>query len=138
MDYNPLQHLNVLVVEDQDVAQTMLVMVLKTIGIENIEVTANGVEGIAALEAAKQTFDVIICDIHMPEMDGYKFVRQIRLGAVDGYQEIPVLILTGDDSDANVQSAKVHRLDTFVTKPANAESMRHHILRALGLQEASG
>ncbi len=138
MAYNPLQHLNVLVVEDQDLAQTMLVMVLKTIGIENIEVTANGVEGITALEAAKQTFDVIICDIHMPEMDGYTFVRQIRLGAVDGYQEIPVLILTGDDSDANVQSAKVHRLDTFVTKPANAESMRHHILHALGLQEASG
>ncbi len=138
MAYNPLQHLNVLVVEDQDVAQTMLVMVLKTIGIDNIEVTANGVEGIAALEAAKQAFDVIICDIHMPEMGGYKFVRQIRLGAVDGYREIPILILTGDDSDANVQSAKVHRLDIFVTKPANADTMRRHILGALGLQEESG
>lgn len=134
MAYNPLQSLNVLVVEDQDVAQTMLMRVLKTMGVEHIVVASNGVEAINVLTNVEPMVDLVICDINMPEMDGYEFVRRVRLGAVQGYQEVPILMLTGDDSDANVQSAKVHKVDSFILKPANADTLRHQMLHALGLQ----
>ena len=134
MAYNPLQSLNVLIVEDQNIAQAMLLRVLKTMGVEKIETAANGVEAINVLTNAEPMIDLVICDINMPEMDGYEFVRRIRLGAVQGYQEVPVLMLTGDDSDANVQSAKVHKVDSFIVKPANADTLRGQMLHALGLQ----
>lgn len=134
MAYNPLQSLRVMVVEDQDVAQAMLARVLKTMGVEQIVTAANGVEGLSVLENAEPMVDLVICDINMPEMDGYEFVRRVRLGAVQGYQEIPILMLTGDDSDANVQSAKVHKVDSFIVKPANADTLRNQMLHALGLQ----
>ena len=106
----------------------MLLRVLDTIGVENIEVAENGVEGIDLLSKAESEIDLIICDIKMPEMDGYKFVRQIRLGAVEGYQEVPILILTADGSAANVRGAKFHKLDWFITKPATADNLRRHML----------
>ena len=134
MAYNPLQSLNVMVVEDQDVAQAMLARVLKTMGVEQIVTAANGVEALSVLENAEPMIDLVICDINMPEMDGYEFVRRVRLGAVQGYQEVPILMLTGDDSDANVQSAKVHKIDSFIVKPANADTLRGQMLNALGLQ----
>ena len=134
MAYNPLQSLNVLVVEDQDVAVSMLMRVLKTMGVEHVEIAGNGVVALNVLENAEPMVDLVICDIKMPEMDGYEFVRRIRLGAVQGYQEVPILMLTGDDSAANVQSAKVHKVDAFIVKPANADVLRRQMLHALGLQ----
>ena len=101
---------------------------------EQVATAANGVEGIDALTNAEPMIDLVICDINMPEMDGYEFVRRVRLGAVQGYTEIPILMLTGDDSDANVQSAKVHKVDSFIVKPANADTLRNQMLHALGLQ----
>ena len=101
---------------------------------ENISTATNGVEGIDVLTGANPMIDLVICDINMPEMDGYEFVRRVRLGAVQGYMEIPILMLTGDDSDANVQSAKVHKVDSFILKPANADTLRGQMLNALGLQ----
>ena len=109
-------------------------MSVKTIGVENISTATNGVEGIDVLTGADPMIDLVICDINMPEMDGYEFVRRVRLGAVQGYMEIPILMLTGDDSDANVQSAKVHKVDSFILKPANADTLRGQMLNALGLQ----
>jgi two-component system, chemotaxis family, chemotaxis protein CheY len=137
MVYNPLQSLNVLVIEDQDVAQLMVQRVLKTIGVENLTVASNGVEGIDALTNAEPMIDLVICDINMPEMGGYEFVRRVRLGAVPGSEDLPVLILTGDESDANVQNAKIHKFHSFIVKPADADTLRNQMLHALGLQPLS-
>ena len=134
MAYNPLQSLNVLVVEDQAIAQRMLQRVLDTIGVNSVLAAANGVDAIDKLTDADPLIDLVICDINMPEMDGYEFVRRIRLGAVPGYNELPILMLTGDDSPENVQSGKVHKVDSFIVKPANVDTLRTQLLHALGLQ----
>ena len=75
--------------------------------------------------------DLAVCDIEMPEMNGYEFVRKVRFGAVAGYKELPVIMLTGKDTDKNVQSARIHKIDGFLVKPAKAEPLKAAIRRVL-------
>ena len=137
MTFNPLQSLNVLVIEDQEIAQVMVRRVLSAIGVENVVTVSNGVEGIDALKDAEPKVELIFCNINMPEMGGYEFVCRLRLGAVPGCEDLPVLILTGDESDANVQNAKIHNFHSFIVKPADADTLRNQMLHALGLQPSS-
>ena len=65
-------------------------------------------------------------------MGGYEFVRKVRFGAIPSYKDIPIIMLTGKDTDKNVQSARIHKIDGFLVKPAKAEPLKAAIRRARG------
>lgn len=72
----------------------------------------------------------------MPEMDGYEFSRRIRYGIVPGYKSVPIIMLTGKDSDWNVQRAAFHKINGYVVKPPQAEDLKRRIEIVVGDQEA--
>lgn len=57
-----------------------------------ITLASNGKEGLALAEASH--FDLIITDINMPEMNGFDFVKTLRLN--ESYKSTPILILTAN------------------------------------------
>ncbi len=69
----------------------------------------------------------------MPEMTGYEFVRQVRYGTVPRFKDVPILILTGQATEKNVQRAQTHKINGFVTKPPTVDILRLEIHAALGL-----
>ena len=65
-----------MVVEDETFALKIVSKLLKNIGVTSITTAGNGAEGLAKLAEAEPKINFIICDIEMPEMDGYEFVRK--------------------------------------------------------------
>ena len=131
MNGGDFSSLNVLSVEDESFSQTVLAKVLEEVGVASVTVAENGAEALDKLAQAKPKIDLVICDIEMPEMGGYEFVRQIRYGVVPGYKDIPVIMLTGKDTDVNTQRALIHKINGFLVKPAKPDTLGNTIRRAL-------
>lgn len=128
-----LKSINLLVVEDEEFSARFLGRILEKIGIVSVLIAANGAEALKILETAEPSIDLVISDIEMPEMDGYELVRRIRYGMVPQYKAVPILMLTGQDTDKNVDLARIHKIDGFIVKPPKAEDLERRILKALGL-----
>ena len=123
--------LKILVVEDEQFARFFLAKVLSSIGIENVTFAENGSDALSHLEGLDGPLDLIICDIEMPQMGGYEFVRRLRYGAVPTYRNIPIVMLTGRDTEKNVRSAKIHKISGFMVKPPEVEPLRKMIDQVL-------
>ena len=131
MPMTDLASVSVLVIDDQELARRAVTAVLGKIGVTRITITENGAQAIERLKAAETKIDLIICDIDMPEMTGWEFIREIRDGTVDNRKDIPILMLTGLDTDYGM-TGEQYRIDGFITKPATADRLRAHIIRVLG------
>ena len=74
MDLNSLR---VMIVEDQPVQRQITVRMLKSMGLDKILEADNGQSALAQLAQLSEPLDVIICDLHMPGMDGVEFIRHL-------------------------------------------------------------
>jgi EAL domain-containing protein (putative c-di-GMP-specific phosphodiesterase class I)/CheY-like chemotaxis protein len=74
-----LDSARLLVVEDHPFQRSMLVAILRSLGVRQIAEAANGREALTSLTkvGASSIPDVIICDLEMPEMDGIEFLRAV-------------------------------------------------------------
>src|SRR5262249_31121748 len=73
--------LRILLAEDNEINQIMAINLLEKWG-HQLVVANNGLEALAALE--RQTFDVVLMDVQMPQMDGFKTTAAIRAKEADG------------------------------------------------------
>ncbi|NQU62313.1 MAG: response regulator [Rhodospirillales bacterium] len=124
--------LNVMAIEDEAFSQKVISELLKSIGVGSVTVADNGADALVKLAGAEPKIGLIICDIEMPEMGGFEFVRQVRYGSVDGYKDVPIVMLTGKDTDKNAQNARIHKINGFLVKPPKANTMTNVIRHALG------
>jgi len=81
----------ILIVDDDKAVRSLLAAVLKTANYE-IDVAVNGVDAIDHIDGI--TYDLIITDYLMPEMDGLELTRRVK----SIYPAIPILIITGTES----------------------------------------
>ena len=124
---------NVMIVDDEVFAQRFVIRILGMLGTGEVLTADNGAEALEKLAETDIAIDLIISDIEMPEVNGYEFVRKVRYGEVPKYKDVPILILTGQDTDQNVQKARFHKIDGFIVKPPNAEELERQLRKALGL-----
>jgi len=108
-----LNKLNVLVVDDIPSNQDVASIMLGSMGCE-VHRAWNGNEAINALKV--QNFDLILMDIHMPEMDGIEASRQIRV-TPSPYQNIPIIALTADPKADTNAAAMEAGINFFLKKP---------------------
>lgn len=99
---------------------------------------------VSSVESGKKMFtfletkipDLILLDIHMPEMDGFKVIRTLK--SMEQYKEIPIIFLTADDGmEVEVEGLRLGASD-FISKPFNAEILIlrvGHILELNRLQK---
>ena len=128
-----LSSVNVMVVDDEEIAQRFVTRILNKLGAGEVLTAINGADALEQLLETDIAIDLIISDIKMPEVDGYEFVRKVRYGEVPKYKDVPILILTGVNTDQNVQKARFHKIDGFIVKPPNAEDLERKLRKALGL-----
>jgi CheY-like chemotaxis protein len=103
---------NILVIDDKDDLRSSIVATLVEAGFATQE-AKNGRMGILKVLAHRP--DLIICDVNMPEMDGYRTLEAIR--KVPGTAAIPFIIMTGSVGVNGFRQAMDCGADDFVMKP---------------------
>lgn len=113
-DFQSLDGLRVLLVDDNEDSLILTTFILETTGLQ--VKTASSV--LEALEKIKQTkFDILISDIAMPEIDGYSLIRKIRQGNISEQRDIPAIALTALSSDESRSAALASGFQSYVNKP---------------------
>jgi CheY-like chemotaxis protein len=108
----------VLLVEDNDVAQRFMRTVLERKGYD-VRVAASGFEAIDAVNAAP--FDLILMDIQMPEMDGVECTRRIR--RLPAGKSVPIVACTANTA-FEVRNACIDAgMDDFLSKPVHTAEL---------------
>ena len=67
--------LKILVVDDEAFVLKLTVRILAKLGLDDVVTASNGLVALDEIDNAALPFDVIICDLNMPEMDGIAFMR---------------------------------------------------------------
>lgn len=115
----------ILIIDDSEHLRTMLAVTLK---FKSYQVT-DAENGLAGLQAALAgTFDLILCDIDMPVMNGLEFVRRFR---AEVSPATPILMLTAEDSDLTVRAISAGAT-AVLCKPFEPIGLLREIERHLG------
>ncbi len=119
--------LHLLLVEDNRANQMVARMLFEKAG-HTVVVADNGRE--ALVELAQRTFDAVIMDCQMPEMDGYEATRRIRSGRESGVNpRVPIIALTAHALPEDRQKCLNAGMDDYLTKPVRVAALREAFLR---------
>ncbi|WP_395373899.1 ATP-binding protein [Marinicella sp. W31] len=118
----------VLIIEDND----DMLSYIKNVLIDNFDclVASTGRQGIAM--AIKQVPDIIICDVMMPEMDGFSVCRRLRSEMITSH--IPLILLTALDEKASRIKGWRENIDMYLNKPFDAEELNLQVRNILNIR----
>ena len=116
--------LRVLVVDDMPAIRTMLRQMLQALGVRrNIQESADGLEAWRALQ--ESCYDLVICDINMPHMNGLELLRRFR--ADPRYETTPFLLITGEVTEEIVAAAAESEVDGYLLKPFRISALESRL-----------
>ncbi len=107
---------SVLVVDDDPVSRRILTHLLTQEG-HDLTLAENGARAVEAL--SERSFDLVVLDIRMPELDGYEVCRRIRHNPIT--QALPVIMITAEGAEK--LPALEAGADDFLTKPFDREEL---------------
>jgi len=115
-----------LIVDDSAVMRKIVERTLRQGGVdmETVAEAGNGEEGLALLR--RQTFDLILCDINMPGMDGLEMLQ--RMQAENLARQVPVVMITTESSESHVRSALMYGAQAYIRKPFTPEQIQERVL----------
>jgi two-component system, chemotaxis family, chemotaxis protein CheY len=118
-----------LIVDDSSVMRKIVERSLRQAGLEISQVleAANGAEALGAVRENK--FDLILCDINMPVMDGLEFVKQ--LAGVENAKGVPVVMITTEGSEGHVVQALSAGARGYIRKPFTPDQVKAQVLPVL-------
>ncbi|XOV93322.1 MAG: response regulator [Bacteroidota bacterium] len=109
----------ILLAEDNEINQQVATELLEGAGFD-ITIASNGLEVLEQLKS-NESFDVILMDLQMPEMDGYEATISIR--KIKKFNELPVIAMTADAIGGVREECLKIGMNDFVTKPINPSEL---------------
>lgn len=123
----------ILVAEDDPEELEFVEVILQNAGFDVI--TAD--DGLKTLELAHdelQRPDLILLDLNMPKIDGYKVCRRLKHSSK--YRDIPIIMLTGRTQASDKLLGFASEADDYLTKPFNADDLLSRIRELLPIKES--
>jgi CheY-like chemotaxis protein len=120
----PDNRLRVLLAEDNRVNQMVAVRTMEKMG-HSVIVADNGLEALSLL--AQQTFDLVLMDVQMPQLDGLAATRKIREGAVPGCSAIPIIAMTALAMKGDRERCLDAGMSGYVSKPVSRKELEDAI-----------
>jgi CheY-like chemotaxis protein len=123
----------VLVVDDNPDSVAIMRGILEGRGYD-VAAAHSGTEALQFLE--KETVDLVLLDIMMPEMSGMEVLQRIKDDTATG--RLPVILVTAKTQDEDVLSGYQYGADYYITKPFTAKQLLYGIELILGKGESIG
>lgn len=117
----PESSLRVLVADDNEINQLVVENFLRLWGHETVLVN-NGREALIALEA--QSFDLVLLDLCMPELDGFAVVSAVRSAEALSDQHLPLIALTAQAMAGDAQRCLDAGFDDYLSKPFDPADLK--------------
>jgi signal transduction histidine kinase/ActR/RegA family two-component response regulator len=117
---NKLIGMKVLVAEDNNINILVIKRFLEKWGI-SYKIAMNGREGVEL--ATTESFDLILMDLHMPEMDGEDATKIIRSNSDEKINRIPIVALTANASTDTQKKLLDNGFNNYISKPFNPENL---------------
>jgi signal transduction histidine kinase/HAMP domain-containing protein/CheY-like chemotaxis protein len=115
-----LRDKRVLVVDDDDRNVFALTRALESQGMI-VDSAVNGVEALERLDGGAPTYDLVLMDIMMPEMDGHEATRRIR--QQPEHQDLPIITLTAKAMREDRSESLAAGASDFITKPVDIDQL---------------
>lgn len=117
----------VLVIDDSPQFRRQVCGALEASGLSVAEAS----EGYEALWRVRTegVFDLIVADIHMPNLDGMVFIREVR--RLPEYAEVPIFVLTADGSRERREEGRAAGATAWLLKPPDLPALVHSVHAAL-------
>jgi len=115
--------LKILVAEDNEINAMLARAALYKAG-HSVSMVSNGRAAVDALTHAGRDYDVVLMDLHMPVLDGFDAILQIRRYEEEtGLPPVPILVLSADGQEKTRHNALAHGATGFVTKPLDPDRL---------------
>lgn len=129
--YTPAEQKTLLLAEDDLATQSLLRSGLRSLSEYQVIIVNNGLEALEVLK--KQAVDVIVTDLHMPEMDGFKLISTVY----ECYPHIPVLVMTGLPETSHQNAPLSLGAQDIIPKPVKLSVLIEQI-RDIGNRKPDG
>jgi signal transduction histidine kinase/CheY-like chemotaxis protein len=131
IEISRFSQMKVLLVEDNKINQLLARQILTGWGV-NVEVANDGFEAIAKLQ--RRTFDLILLDLQMPEIDGFEVARFVRKTIKPPANQIPIVALTADAFTETKELTREAGMNDFITKPYQQKDL-FRVIRKFSVQD---
>ena len=122
---------HVLLAEDNELNAEIAEFILEDMGLI-VDRVEDGIQCVARMEQKPAgTYDLILMDIQMPNMDGYKATQTIRRLADEKKASIPIIAMTANAFEEDRKKALAKGMNGHIAKPVDAEKLKKTILSAL-------
>jgi two-component system chemotaxis response regulator CheY len=115
--------LKFLIVDDFSTMRRIVRGLLKEMGCNNAEEAEDGAVALAAMKAQK--FDFVVCDINMPNMNGFDFLKAVR--ADESLKHVPVLMVTAEARKEDIVLAAQIGASGYIVKPFTKATLEEKV-----------
>lgn len=126
----PLPKGKVLLAEDNEINRMLVVTMLSNWKIE-VDIAHNGKEALEMMAAYE--YDLILMDVHMPEMDGYSATKEIRASLPEPKNKVPVIAMTASALQGELERCLAAGMDDYIAKPFEKKillaKLRHYLAK---------
>jgi two-component system chemotaxis response regulator CheY len=119
--------LKFLIVDDFSTMRRIVRGLLKEMGCNNAEEAEDGAVALAAMKA--QRFDFVVCDINMPNMNGFDFLKAVR--ADESLKHIPVLMVTAEARKEDIVLAAQTGASGYIVKPFTKATLEEKVQKIM-------
>jgi CheY-like chemotaxis protein len=130
----PLAGLRVLTADDETDIRDLVTFILKQAGAE-VRVATSAVDVLMLVEQSVP--DLLLCDIGMPDIDGYMLIRQIRVLPPEQGGRIPAIALTAYAGESDQKQALAAGFQQHIAKPVEPEKLMRTVVTLTGKEGRS-
>ena len=121
---------NILVIDDEAAVRNLARIALSRFGF-TVELAESGPVALAMVAAAPHTFDLVMVDLTMPEMDGDMVIHELHRSA----PHIPILLMSGFNEQDTIQRIAHRKPNAFLSKPFGIDTLLEKVRFCLGVDQ---
>ncbi|MCA3691876.1 response regulator [Aquidulcibacter sp.] len=124
-----LNSLHVLVVDDNPHMRSIVVAILRGVGIGTVKEASDGADAMEVMRAGVP--DIVIVDLNMFPIDGLEFTQMIRTAVDSPFPFVPIIMMTGHTERTKVTAARDSGVNELVAKPISAKTLLDRIVAVI-------